>query len=173
MVLNKMDKPGAYASFLRGKPKELEALYSDMLIHVTSFFRNPAAFEVLRQKVFPKLVEHPRDKPLRVWVPGCSTGQEAYSLAMSFVELVAQASRPRKLQLFATDVNEALLEKGRAGFYAESLVQNLSPEQLRRFFVAEEGGYRVGKFLRETIVFARQNILSDPPFSRMDLLSCP
>ncbi|PYS34241.1 MAG: hypothetical protein DMG14_29965, partial [Acidobacteria bacterium] len=162
MLLNKIDKPDAYAHFLRGKPKELEALYSDMLISVTSFFRNPEAFEVLKEKVFPKLVEQPRDKPIRVWVQGCSTGQEAYSIAMLFVEFCEQGGQARKLQLFATDVNEALLDKGRAGLYAKSLVNGLSPERLRRFFVDEDGGYRVAKFLREMVIFARQNLLTDP-----------
>src|SRR5438034_1765213 len=172
MLLSKIDKPEAYANFLRGKPKELEALYSDILINVTSFFRNPEAFEVLKQKVFPKLILEPREKPLRVWVAGCSTGQEAYSIAMSFVEFSGQAGHARKLQLFATDVNEAQLDKARAGLYAKSIVHDLSPQRLRRFFVEENGDYRVAKFLREMIVFARQNLLSDPPFSQMDLITC-
>src|SRR5437867_637103 len=172
MLLNKIDRPQAYAAFLRGNPKELDALYSDMLINVSSFFRNPEAFEVLKEKVFPKLILAPRDKPLRVWVLGCSTGQEAYSTAMSFVEFSEQAGDARKLQLFATDVNEAVLDKARAGSYAKNFVNDLSPERLRRFFVEENGGYRVAKFLREMVIFARQNLLSDPPFSRMDLVSC-
>src|SRR5438552_575588 len=143
-----------------------------MLINVTGFFRNPEAFEVLKAKVFPKLFLEPRDRPLRVWVLGCSTGQEAYSTAMSFVEFSEQAGHARKLQLFATDVNEAALDKARAGSYAKSFVNDLSPERLRRFFVEENGGYRVAKFLREMVIFARQNLLSDPPFSRMDLITC-
>src|SRR5438552_18941303 len=143
MLLNKIDKPQAYATFLRGNPKELDALYSDMLINVTSFFRNPEAFEVLKEKVFPKLLLKPRDKPHRVWVLGCSTGQEAYSIAMSFVEFSEQAGHARKLQLFATDVNEALLDKGRAGLYAKSLVDDLSPERLRRFF--RRGEWRLSR----------------------------
>src|SRR5258706_197138 len=172
MVLNKVDRAEAYASLLRGKPKELEALYSDMLINVTSFFRNPSAFQLLEQKVFPELIKQPRDKPLRVWVLGCSTGQEAYSIAMSFVEFAERAGHPRRLQMFATDVHESLLVKGRAGLYDKSLVQGVSPERLRRFFTQEDGGYRVAKFLREMIVFARQNVLTDPPFAHMDLISC-
>jgi two-component system CheB/CheR fusion protein len=172
MLLNKIKRPEAYATFLRGKANELEALYRDMLISVTTFFRNPAAFDVLREKVFPRLFELRRDQPLRVWVLGCSTGQEAYSIAMSFVEFAEQAGQARKLQLFATDVNEALLDNARAGTYAESLMHDLSPERLRRFFVKEDGGYRAAKSLREMVVFARQNLLTDPPFSRMDLVSC-
>jgi two-component system CheB/CheR fusion protein len=172
MVLNRVEGPAGYARFLQDHPKELDALYSDLLINVTSFFRNPAAFEVLKQKVFRKLIEQRRDKPLRAWVVGCSTGQEAYSIAMSYLEFAEHIGNQRKLQIFATDVNEALLEKARIGLFPKNLVQNLSPERLRRFFVEEDGGYRVAKFVREIIVFARQNLLGDPPFSRMDLISC-
>jgi two-component system CheB/CheR fusion protein len=172
MVLNKLDGLSAYARFLGSQTKELEALYSDMLISVTTFFRNPGAFEVLKHKVFPRLVQQPPDQPLRIWVLGCSTGQEAYSIAISFVEFSEQAGHAHKLQLFGTDASETLLDKARAGLYAESLVHDLSPQRLRRFFVREDGGYRVAKFLREMVLFARQNVLSDPPFSRMDLISC-
>ena len=172
MVLSKHDTLESYADFLRGNAKELDALYSDVLISVTSFFRNPEAFDVLKRKVFPKLLEQRGDEPLRAWVLGCSTGQEAYSIAMAFVEAAENASRMRKLQVFATDLNEALLDKARHGLYAKSLADDVSPERLRRFFVEEEGGYRVVKSLREMVVFARQNLISDPPFSRMDLISC-
>jgi two-component system CheB/CheR fusion protein len=172
VVLNKQDSLDDYADFLRGNTKELDALYSDALISVTSFFRNPEAFEVLKRKVFPKLLQQRGDDPFRVWVLGCSTGQEAYSLAMAFMESADQASRPRKLQVFATDLNDALLEKARHGLYAKSLAEDVSPARLRRFFVEEEGGYRIVKSLREMVVFARQNLIADPPFSRMDLISC-
>jgi PAS domain S-box-containing protein len=143
-----------------------------VLISVTSFFRNPEAFDILKRKIFPKLLQQRGDDPCRVWVLGCSTGQEAYSIAMTFVETAEKAPRMRKLQVFATDLNDALLEKARHGLYARSLAQDVSPERLRRFFVEEEGGYRINKALREMVVFARQNLMSDPPFSRMDLVSC-
>jgi two-component system, chemotaxis family, CheB/CheR fusion protein len=172
MVLTKHDTRERYAQFLRGNSKELGALYSDVLISVTSFFRNPDAFEVLRRKVWPALLQQRGDEPLRVWTVGCSTGQEAYSLAMSFVEAADKAPRMRKLQLFATDLNDALLDKARQGLYAKNVAQDLSSERLRRFFVEEASGYRVSKALREMVVFARQNVVSDPPFSRMDLISC-
>jgi two-component system CheB/CheR fusion protein len=139
---------------------------------VTSFFRNPEAFEVLKRKVFSKLIGQKRDGALRVWVLGCSTGQEAYSIAMSLVECCEETSRTPILQIFATDLNEALLEKARSGLYAKTLTADISPERLRRFFVQEDGGYRVNKSLRDMCVFARQNLLSDPPFSRMDLITC-
>ncbi len=172
MILSKHDSLPGYAEFLRGNTEELDALYSDVLISVTSFFRNPEAFEVLKKKIFPKLLSKPGDQPLRVWVLGCSTGQEAYSIAMSFVEASERALRLRKLQVFATDLNDALLDKARYGLYAKTLDQDISPERLRRFFVEEEGGYRVSKALREMVVFARQNVIADPPFSRIDLISC-
>lgn len=173
LVLNRHETLAEYAAFLKGNDKELDALYSDVLISVTSFFRNPEAFEVLRHKIFPKLLAQPRrEGPLRIWVLGCSTGQEAYSLAMTFAEAAAEAPHPQKLQIFATDLNEALLEKARAGLYAKSLAQDITPERLQRFFTEEEGGYRVNKALREQVLFARQNVMSDPPFSRMDLITC-
>src|SRR5262249_43656718 len=160
MVLNKHEKLDAYADFLKGNAKELDALYSDMLIAVTSFFRNPEAFEVLKRSVFPKVLGRRSDQPVRVWVLGCSTGQEAYSIAMTFVEATERIPRARRLQVFATDLNDALLDKARAALYAKSLAQDVSPERLRRFFVEEEGGYRVSKELRQMVVFARQNLLS-------------
>ncbi len=172
VVLNRHNTLEDYADFLRGNAKELNALYSDVLISVTSFFRNPEAFDALKSNVFPQLLQQQGDEPIRVWVLGCSTGQEAYSIAMAFVESADQAPRMRKLQVFATDLNDALLDKARHGLYAKSLAQDVSPERLQRFFVEEEGGYRITKRLREMVVFARQNLISDPPFSRMDLISC-
>ena len=172
MVLSKQDTLESYAHFLRGNAKELDALYADALISVTSFFRNPEAFDVLKRTVFPKLLQRRGDQSFRAWVLGCSTGQEAYSIAMAFVEAAENAPRMPKLQVFATDLNDALLDKARHGLYAKGLVDDVSPERLRRFFVEEEGGYRVVKSLREMVVFARQNLISDPPFSRMDLISC-
>jgi two-component system, chemotaxis family, CheB/CheR fusion protein len=172
IVLSKQNTLEDYAQFLRGNAKELDALYSDVLISVTSFFRNPDAFDVLQRSVFPTLLRQRSDDPLRVWVLGCSTGQEAYSIAMAFAEAADKAPRMRKLQIFATDLNDTLLEKARHGLYAKSLAQDLSPERLRRFFVEEEGGYRVSKAMREMVVFARQNVIADPPFSRLDIISC-
>ena len=172
MVLSMQDTLESYAHFLRGNAKELDALYSDVLISVTSFFRNPEAFDVLKRTVFPQLLQRRGDPSFRAWVLGCSTGQEAYSIAMAFVEAAENASRMLKLQVFATDLNDALLDKARHGLYAKGLMDDVSPERLRRFFVEEEGGYRVVKSLREMVVFARQNLISDPPFSRMDLISC-
>ena len=172
IVLAKQDTLKGYARFLRGNTEELDSLFSDVLISVTSFFRNPEAFDVLQRNILPKLLAQREDNPVRCWVLGCSTGQEAYSLAMSFVEAARKAPRARKIQIFATDLNEKLLEKARQGLYAKTLAQDLSAERLRQFFVEEDGGYRISKALREMVVFARQNLIADPPFSRMDLISC-
>ena len=172
IVLNKKDTPEEYADFLRGNSEELDALYSDELISVTSFFRNPEAFDILKRTVFPRLLQQESDEPLRIWVLGCSTGQEAYSIAITFIESQKKADYNRKLQVFATDLNGALLDKARHGLYAKSLAQDVTPERLREFFVEEDGGYRIAKPLREMVVFARQNLISDPPFSRMDLICC-
>ena len=172
MLLCRQETLAGYAEHLRGNAKELDTLFSDVLISVTSFFRNPDAFEVLQREVLPKLLAQRDDEPLRVWVLGCSTGQEAYSIAMAFVETAEKLPQGRKLQVFATDLNDALLDKARHGLYAKTLAADLSPERLRRFFVEEGGGYRVAKSLREMVVFARQNIISDPPFSRIDIITC-
>ena len=109
-----------------------------------------------------------REAPLRIWTLGCSTGQEAYSLVMAYAEFAERNLAAPKLQVFATDLNEALLDKARHGLYSKSLAQDLTPERLNRFFVEEQGGYRVSKTIREQVVFARQNVMSDPPFSRME-----
>ncbi len=172
LLLSKQNGLEDYASFLRGNTQELDALYSDVLISVTSFFRNAEMFDALQRDVLPALLKQRGDDPLRCWVLGCSTGQEAYSIAMAFLEVAEKVARIRKLQIFATDLNEALLEKARQGLYTKNLEQEISPERLRRFFTEEGGGYRISKTLREMVVFARQNLISDPPFSRMDLISC-
>jgi two-component system CheB/CheR fusion protein len=172
IVLHKLGSLDAYAQFVRGNVRELDALYSDVLIHVTSFFRNPEAFDVLKRRVFPKLIPEGRDDPIRMWVPGCSTGQEAYSLAMAFTEFSDGATGVSNFQIFATDLSEAVLNQARAGLYARTLVHSVSPERLGRFFLEQDGGYRICKPLRDKVIFARQNLLSDPPFSRLHLVSC-
>ncbi len=172
LVLNKQDTLQGYSDFARGNRKELDALYSDVLISVTSFFRNPEMFDVLQRDIMPKLMMQRTGDPIRVWVLGCSTGQEAYSIAMTYVEAADNAPQLRKLQVFATDLNDTLLDKARHGLYARTLADDISPERLRRFFFEEDGGYRINKSLRQMVVFARQNLISDPPFSRMDVISC-
>ncbi|NQV23198.1 MAG: PAS domain S-box protein [Rhodopirellula sp.] len=172
LVISQQNSLDDYASFLKGNVKELDALCSDLLISVTSFFRNPEAFETLQREVLPSILKQPGNEPIRVWVPGCSTGQEAYSIAIAFMEAAEKSPRGRNIQVFATDLNEKSLEKARFGHYPKSIADDVNPERLRRFFVEQEGGYRVSKSLREMVVFARQNLFGDPPFSRMDLISC-
>jgi len=176
MVLNRTEDLRAYATFLNSHPEEIEALAQDFLIGVTSFFRDPPSFEFLQKKIFPRILKaHEQeglDNPVRVWVPGCSTGQEVYSIAIAWLEFTKRSRANVPMQIFGTDVNEAYLEKARAAVYAKSLVLDVSKERLRRFFVEVETGYRVNKPVREMCVFARQNVTSDPPFSRMQLISC-
>jgi two-component system CheB/CheR fusion protein len=171
MVLSKRETLADYARFLKGNASELDTLFSDVLISVTSFFRNAESFGVLKREVIPKILKQ-RSDPVRVWVLGCSTGQEAYSVAMAYWEVVEAIQQRPTLQIFATDLNERLLEKARSGLYSKSLAADISPERLRRFFVEEDGGYRVVKSIRDSVVFARQNLITDPAFSRMDLICC-
>lgn len=173
MMLHRLNALTDYEDHLRRDPAELEELYQDILIGVTSFFRNPEAFEALARDVFPKLIAAcPPDEPVRLWVVGCSSGEEAYSLAICFTECAEALGSEARFQLFATDVNQRCVEKARAGWYPRTLVHDVSPERLQQFFVEEGGGYRVRKPLRERCVFSRHNALADPPFLRMDFLSC-
>ena len=173
MILNKLDGLGEYAEYLRDNAAEVENLYQDILINVTSFFRDPEAFGVLKEKIFPRIVERREpDEPARIWVVGCSTGEEAYSIAIAFSEFVGERAEHIPVQIFATDLNERSIERARAGLYSKNITEDVSPERLRRFFTEAEGGYRIGKPLRDMCVFARQNVIADPPFSRMDLISC-
>jgi two-component system, chemotaxis family, CheB/CheR fusion protein len=173
VVLNKLESMEGYARLLHKNAAEVEALYQDILINVTSFFRDPETFAVLKEKIFPYLVKHRTpDEPIRIWTLGCSTGQESYSLAIAFSEFVGDQSEQIPIQIFATDLNERAIEKARAGLYSKDIADDLSPERLRRFFTEADGGYQVSKPLRDMVVFAKQNVLVDPPFSRMDLISC-
>ena len=173
MALAGVDDSGRYLDMLRQDSGELELLAKDLLINVTSFFRDPKAFELLAEEVIPDLVHrHPSDRPLRIWVAGCSTGEETYSLAMLFLEEIAAAKRNIKLQVFASDVDEDAVALAREGRYPESIAADVSPVRLARFFTQEDHSYRVVPELREVVVFTAQDVLADPPFSRLDLISC-
>jgi two-component system CheB/CheR fusion protein len=148
-------------------------LFNDVLIHVTGFFRDLPVFATLKKKIFPRLLKRKsQEEPIRIWVPGCSTGEEVYSLAMALIESSSDKQSQLQVQIFGTDINETALEKARAGFYPASIHENVSPERLRRFFIKSDGGYRVNKNIREMCIFARQNVVMDPPFSNLDLISC-
>ncbi len=173
MMLHRLATARDYEEHLRRTPAEVEDLYQDILIGVTSFFRDPEAFEAVARDVFPRLIAAcPAGEAVRVWVVGCSSGEEAYSLAIVFSECAEAAGSAARLQLFATDVNQRCVEKARAGLYARGIEHDVSPERLRQFFLEEGGGYRIQKAIRERCVFSRHNALSDPPFLRMDFLSC-
>jgi len=173
MILHRMDKLQDYARFLRKNPKETEALYQDILIPVTQFFRNPETLEALKITVLPKLFQDgSRNEPLRVWVLGCSTGEEAYSLAITCAEFAEARGSRLPVQIFATDLNGTGIEKARAGIYSKSITHDVSPERLQRFFAEVDGSYRINKTIRDMCVFARHNVLTDPPFSQIDLISC-
>jgi two-component system CheB/CheR fusion protein len=172
MALNKIDSVAQYVQFVRGRPEEVGALFQDILINVTAFFREPATFEALRKRVFPELLRERTSEPLRIWVPGCSTGEEVYSLAIVLLEYTREIGLECPCQIFGTDLSDAALEKARAGIYPESVTADVSPERLRRFFTRSNGGYQVNRAVRELCVFARQNVTRDPPFSRLDLICC-
>ena len=173
MLLHKIDALEHYVRYLQENPAEAGILYQDILINVTSFFRDPETFTSLKNVVFPRFLENrSSDSPLRVWVPGCSTGEEAYSIAMCFSEFSEERGVSPPIQFFASDIDEAAIEKARQGLYPDNIVQDVSPERLRRFFIRTEQGYQISKPIRELCVFARQNLIKDPPFSKMDLISC-
>jgi two-component system, chemotaxis family, CheB/CheR fusion protein len=172
MVLHRFDNLKDYAGYVHGHTAEVTDLYNDILIHVTEFFRDPAVFTALKQRIFPCLLKvEPTNEPIRIWIPGCSTGEEVYSIAITLLESLAE--RPnRPIQIFGTDINEQALEKARAGRYAGGIQGAVSAERLRRFFTRHDGGWRINKSIRELCIFARQNVVTDPPFSNLDFISC-
>src|SRR5712692_8124725 len=173
MALHKVGELKGYVQFLQHHPAEVEALYEDILIKVTSFFRDPDAFEALKTEVFPGILKHRSpEEPVRIWVPGCSTGEETYSQAIALLEFLRNRRDDIPIQLFGTDLGQGSIEKARAGIYPQSIAADVSPARLRRFFVKVEGGYRINKTIRDICVFARHNLLEDPPFSRIDVISC-
>ena len=163
----------AYLALLEQNHQELEALGRDLLIHVTGFFRDVAVFDLLRSSTIPGIVAtHRNNQPLRIWIAGCSSGEETYSLAMLFMEAIEASGRPLKLQVFATDVDSDAIAAARDGTYPPSIEDSVAPERLARFFVREDGGWRVAPDLRAAIVFSIHDVLEDPPFSRLDMVSC-
>jgi two-component system, chemotaxis family, CheB/CheR fusion protein len=162
-----------YLRFVQANPHELDALFQELLIGVTSFFRDPQAFEALSHKGLPSLVEgKPEGATLRLWVAGCSTGEEAYSLAILLQEYLTQKKLRLILQIFASDLDSRAIEMARAGLYPVGIAGDLTPARLQRFFTKEDGSYRIKKDIRDLVVFATHNILTDAPFTKIDLLSC-
>jgi len=175
MGIHQIDKIAAYVRYLQENSQEVELLFKEFLIGVTSFFRDPAAWEQLQQGAISALLAgHPAGGVLRAWSAGCSTGEEAYSLAIAFKEALEQI-KPKvssTLQIFATDLDRDAIDKARQGVYSANITADVSPERLSRFFIKEENGYRVGKEIRKMITFATQNIIMDPPFTKLDILIC-
>ncbi len=175
MGIHQIDRIATYVRYLRENPQETELLFKELLIGVTSFFRDPAVWEQLKGKLLPGLLAaRPGGGVIRAWIPGCSTGEEAYSLAMVFREALEQvkAAWSFSLQVFATDLDKDAIDRARTGAYPANIAADVSPERLRRFFLKEERGYRVGKEIREMVVFAPQNVIMDPPFTKLDILCC-
>lgn len=173
MLLLKIDSLREYASYLKEHPAESQKLYDDVLIPVTSFFRDFEAFESLKAQVYPAIVKDKANKgTIRMWAPGCSTGEETYSLAMTLLEFLGDRAASFQVQIFGTDLNEKSIQKARAGVYRESIADEISAERMARFFVKVDEGYRVNKAVRDMCVFARQNVANDPPFSQMNLVAC-
>jgi two-component system, chemotaxis family, CheB/CheR fusion protein len=173
MGIRHMTDAPAYLKLLQEDPEESERLARDFLINVSSFFRDTDVFQHLEKAILPDLVRgHPNDKPLRVWVAGCATGEEAYTYAMLLIDEIAAQKRNIKLQVFATDLDQDALSTARRGIYPEGVAGDIPPERLARFFTQEDGTYSVRPELREVVVFAEHNLLTDAPFSRMNLISC-
>jgi two-component system, chemotaxis family, CheB/CheR fusion protein len=173
MVLHRIDDIEVYARFIRQNPAEVHTLFKELLINVTSFFRDAEAFVALKQDILPVLLaDKPDNYVFRVWVAGCSSGEEAYSIAITLRELMDELHKHFKVQIFATDLDEDAINSARSGNYPAGIEQDVTPERLLRFFTRDEPGYKINKDIREMVVFAVQNIIKDPLFTKLDLLSC-
>ncbi len=173
MVLNRLKDLSAYVQMLRDNKTEVDALYQDLLITVTSFFRDQNIYKALTAKVLPALLKVRKvNDPIRIWIPGCATGEEAVSFAIILVEFLGEKAITTPVQIFATDLNERSVEKARTGIYVKNSLQHVSQQRLQRFFIKIDGHYQVVKAIRDMCIFAPHNLLQDPPFSRMDIISC-
>lgn len=174
MALHKMEKLGEYVALLQRDLGEVNALYQDLLINVTSFFRDPEAFEALKRVVYPELMRSAQQNnlPIRIWVPGCSSGEEPYSLAISLMEFLDEERTEIPVQIFGTDLSATAINRARMGMYKDAIAADVSPVRLRRYFHHVDSGFQVSKSIRDLCIFSTQNVFSDPPFSRVDLVSC-
>src|SRR3989440_8834448 len=175
MALHRIEKLSQYARYLRNNKKEIEALFNDLLINVTRFFRDEALFRALKKRFLPTLLRNKkkeRQRELRVWVPGCATGEEVYSLAICILEVLGNQLSKIRVQIFGTDLSESVIEHARAGIYPGAIEKDVPRARLNRFFVKRDGSYQIHRSVRDICTFARQNLTADPPFSRLDLISC-
>ncbi len=174
MGIHQISKISAYVRFLSENPEELDLLFKELLIGVTGFFRDPEVWKLLHDKTLPELLANHPTRLLRAWIAGCSTGEEAYTLAIVFREVV-EALKPGKnfkLKIFATDLDRDAIDKARQGVFSEKISEDLTPDQLRRYFTQEENGYRVRAEIREMVIFSPHSVIMDPPFTKLDILSC-
>jgi len=173
MAVHQIGKIEQYVKYLIEKPAEVETLYKDMLIMVTNFFRDPAAFDILEKKIIKQIVkDEAAEHPIRIWVPGCGTGEEAYSIAILLEEAMSKLKKHMDVQIFATDLDEDSTEYARVGSYPEAIAADVSAARLQRFFVREDSTYSIKKHIREMVIIAKQNLIKDPPFSKLDMVSC-
>src|SRR5256714_21507 len=175
MALHRIEKMSQYARYLRNNKKKIEALFDDLLIKVTRFFWDEALFQVLKKRFLPALLKNKkkeRQRELRVWVPGSATGEEVYSLAICILEVLGSELSKIRVQIFGTDLSESVIEHARAGIYPSAIEKDVPKARLNRFFVKRDGSYQIHRNVRDICTFARQNITADPPFSRLDLISC-
>ncbi|MEW6303993.1 MAG: chemotaxis protein CheB [Verrucomicrobiota bacterium] len=173
MVLQRIERVEDYVTLLRSNPEELDALFHDLLINVTGFFRDRQVYATLKKKILPKISKGKNGQgEIRVWVPGCATGEEVYSVAICLMEEITRVGHNLKLQIFGTDLSEVAIAKARTGIFPPSIAKDVSADRLRRFFRRVNGGYQISRVIRDMCTFARQNICEDPPFSRLDLISC-
>jgi len=174
MTLGKRERLADYLTLLQADPSELRALSEDLLIRVTGFFRDPAMFAALAHQVLPEILEHKLkdETELRVWIPGCSTGEEVYSIAITVAEVLGEAMRRGSIQIFGSDISEAAIDRARSGVYPDAIAADVTEAQLRRFFTKVDGGYRISKGIRDLCVFVKHDVTRDPPFTRLDLISC-
>jgi two-component system, chemotaxis family, CheB/CheR fusion protein len=173
MALHRIEKQSDYVKYVQATPDELRLLYKDMLISVTSFFRDAEPFEALRTRIFPRIMESKSvGSQIRVWVPACSTGEEVYSVAIALLEFLGDRAPDYRVQVFGTDVDEDSIKQARRGVYPENIEQDVKAELLQRFFVKGAGKYQVSRRVRDVVVFSNQNVIKDAPFSRLDLVTC-
>lgn len=171
--INQISSYEDYVTFLEQSPKEVNILYKELLIGVTKFFRDSDSFDILKEQVIPAIVKNKdKDEPIRMWSVGCSTGEEAYSLAMLLSEQIEKSGHNHDIKIFATDLDKESIEYGSMGFYPESIVTDVSLERLKKFFVKKDKGYQINENIRKMVIFATHNIIKDPPFSKIDLISC-
>lgn len=173
MIVHKIDRLADYVKYVLTNPPEVKALYQDMLINVTSFFRNAKVFDAMNAEVFPNILKHRQpSSTIRLWTPACSSGEETYSVAIALLEFLGDRAQEVPVQVFGTDISEPSINKARTAWYPENILGDVSPERLRRFFNKADGGYRISKPIRDMCIFAQHNVLNDPPFSQMDLICC-